>query len=283
MRHGIRCRDEICISGPAINEDLIGRTQAAAWVIDGASGADDRKLTAEASDAVWLAKTLDATLRQEFTASQQDADAAFERISSRIFDAFSAIAGKRCGDDRVACPSACLAFLSVACRQIEISYIGDCRVILELPEDGLCIASDMRIERFENLLLKDLIDLIRREPDADPKSALRERFRATRGFLNRSDGYWVVHPTVEWLRGLQKTAAPAFEGQTVLLVSDGFYRLVNLFGAHTDRSLLAAAKERGLKALLKTLRELEERESIEDYPRMKRHDDASACLIEIAA
>jgi len=282
MRYGIRCRDEICTGGSAINEDLIGRTQAAAWVIDGVSGADDCGIVGEASDAVWLAKTLDAVLRQEFASSQQDVGA-LERVSSRISVAFSGIGAKRCGDDCVACPSACLALLSIVDRQIEISYIGDCRVIAELPEDGLCVASDMRIERFESLILEDLIDLIKREPNAEPKWALRERFRVTRGFLNREDGYWVVHPTIEWLRGMRKTAAPAFEGQTALLVSDGFYRLVNLFGAHTDRSLLVAAKEHGLKALLETLRELEARESIEDYPRVKRHDDASACLIQIAA
>ena len=284
MQYAVRCRDEICAGGdPASNEDLIGRTQAAAWVIDGVSGMDGRTLTAEASDAVWLAKTLDTALRHEFASSQQDVDAAFERISSRISLAFSGIAEKRCGDDRMACPSACLALLSVGDRRLEISYIGDCRVIAELPEDGLCVASDMRIERFESLILKDLIDLIKREPNAEPKWALRERFRETRGFLNRPDGYWVVHPTLEWLRGLRKTAAPAFEGQTALIVSDGFYRLVNPFGAHADRSLFAAAKQHGLKALLETLRELEARESIEDYPRVKRHDDASACLIQIAA
>ena len=104
-----------------------------------------------------------------------------------------------------------------------------------------------------------------------------------RGCLNRDGGYWVVHPTIEWLQGLQRTLLPAFGGQTALLVSDGFYRLVNLFGAFDDRGLLAAAKQHGLKALLKNLRELEVRHSTAEYPRFKPHDDASACLIEVVA
>jgi hypothetical protein len=281
MNYELRCRDEICAGGPAVNEDLIGRAQTAAWVVDGVSGVTGRRIVGEASDAAWLATTLDAALRQEFAAPQSDADAALQRVSSRISDAFFAI-GVGQADDRAECPCACLALLSLVENRVQTSCIGDCRVIAERSDGGLHIAADTRVERFETSLLKELIDRMGREPDIDPKIALAEKFRAMRGFLNRDDGYWVVHPTIGWLRGLQQTVTPAFSGQTALLVSDGFYRLVNLFGAHTDCSLLAAAKEHGLNALLKTLRELEDRHSIEEYPRIKRHDDASACLVEVA-
>ena len=282
MSYRLRCRDEICAAGPVINEDLVGRTPTAAWVIDGVSGLTGRGIAGASSSAVWLATVLDAALRRELAAPRPDADVAWQSVSSELSRAFSAV-GATLDDERVDCPCACLALSSLVGDRLQISHIGDCRVIAERFDGGLHVAADTRIEPFETSLLKDWVDRIGGDPDIDPKLALREEFHAMRGCLNRDGGYWVVHPTIEWLQGLQRTLLPAFGGQTALLVSDGFYRLVNLFGAFDDRGLLAAAKQHGLQALLKNLRELEVRHSTAEYPRFKPHDDASACLIEVVA
>src|SRR3546814_5901253 len=49
-------------SGATANEDLVGYTDAAAWVIDGASGAGENVVSA-VSDAQWFAQRVDAELR----------------------------------------------------------------------------------------------------------------------------------------------------------------------------------------------------------------------------
>src|SRR3546814_5310878 len=50
-------------SGATANEDLVGYTDAAAWVIDGASGAGENVVSA-VSDAQWFAQRVDAELRE---------------------------------------------------------------------------------------------------------------------------------------------------------------------------------------------------------------------------
>jgi hypothetical protein len=50
--------------------------------------------------------------------------------------------------------------------------------------------------------------------------------------MNRPGGYWVVHPSLPWLRPVQHVTLPVGEVGHLLLASDGFYRLVNLFRAY---------------------------------------------------
>jgi len=68
-----------------------------------------------------------------------------------------------------------------------------------------------------------------------------------------------------------------------LLVSDGFYRLVDTFRVYPDApALLGAALERGLAALLAELRMLEDADpECIAYPRIKPKDDATVLLFEI--
>jgi hypothetical protein len=77
----------------------------------------------------------------------------------------------------------------------------------------------------------------------------------------------------------QSTDAPA--GTRVLMMTDGFYRLVSPYGRYSDAQLVEAASDIGLGALLSELRGMEA--SPEDdakIGRFKTSDDATALLLE---
>ena len=67
------------------------------------------------------------------------------------------------------------------------------------------------------------------------------------------------------------------------IVSDGFFRLVNVFGAYDAADLVAnALRGGGLRALCTELRSREADDpSCRTYPRLTRMDDASAILVRI--
>ena len=150
-------------------------------------------------------------------------------------------------------PSACLALIaSGASGTLHLLNIGDCRILLERAGVVQPFGSS-GIERLESAAIAELIRL---RDTGDPRPGLREML--TRNFetaMNRSDGYWVVHPSLQWLHAVQHQALPAQAVDHVLIASDGFFRLVNVFGAYDARGLLAAALHRkGLATLCAELR-----------------------------
>jgi hypothetical protein len=91
------------------------------------------------------------------------------------------------------------------------------------------------------------------------------------------------------LLGLDPTAAarlrhesvPCSDGTVVLLASDGFAALVDLYQAMDATALVEAALRGGLEPLARRAREIETRADPDGrlYPRFKESDDATALLV----
>ena len=115
---------------------------------------------------------------------------------------------------------------------------------------------------------------------------MQDELRANRSLLNTAGGYWVLGTDPEAARQMEIGAIPLGAGTRIsgLLVTDGFYRLVDIFGAcRDDTALLAEAREHGLEALLYRLRALEDADpDCIVHPRLKPTDDATALLGAVA-
>ena len=67
-----------------------------------------------------------------------------------------------------------------------------------------------------------------------------------------------------------------------LLASDGYYRLVDHYGAMSDTDLVRETERQGVDMLLKRLRAIEAADPLGvAYPRLKIRDDATALLLGI--
>jgi hypothetical protein len=83
-----------------------------------------------------------------------------------------------------------------------------------------------------------------------------------------------------WLPEAQHMRLSADEADHLLFASDGFFRLVNVFGAYDEGKLVATALTGGLAALGSELREIESKDpDCLRYPRLRSMDDASAVLM----
>src|SRR3546814_10425861 len=73
-------------SGAAANEDVVGYTDFAAWVIDGASGIGENLVSA-VSDAQWFAQRVDRELRDLLARSEEHTSElqSLMRISYAVF------------------------------------------------------------------------------------------------------------------------------------------------------------------------------------------------------
>ncbi|WP_312485427.1 hypothetical protein [Massilia timonae] len=129
--------------------------------------------------------------------------------------------------------------------------------------------------RFEEIIGQDAMPL-----HAWPIAAMTwmRMLRARREFQNTQPA-----PTVLCLRpnGAFQARVRSLDlkpGTSLLIMTDGFYRLVDPYGRYTDRALVGACLERGLLAMLDELRTHESVSGGTGVRAVKAADDASAAI-----
>ena len=283
----IKVIDRISYPSPnaLTNEDAIGATDAGAWVIDGATGVSDRPpIVGGTTDAAWLAERLSAELRATFDMPDLDPVRALSRVEANIKSEFLALTrGVFCpASDQ---PSAAFASFVLRGKTLHLIGMADCRIIYETRsgEIGKFDPSDRGAAGGETLVIAERNRLIAEYPDEDPRPRLNTFIRILRERANQDGGYSVVHSTRPWTGRVKQEKFEASNIRNLLLLSDGFYRLVDVFKAMTPADLMERTFAEGLPELYSQLRALEVADAAcADYPRVKAYDDASAILVALS-
>jgi hypothetical protein len=274
------CR--ISLPGSHINEDGVGLHGRCAWVVDGATGVAGHRLTTGATDAAWLAGALGESLRQAVPALGA-ADDVFQHLERGIREAFGEeMARASSPENDHHPPSACLGLVRLQDAPdgqlvLEGRFLGDV-VALVPAEEGIVRWSDERAKPFERRTLA-VLGASDRRPGEIPE-AVRRQILENRNRLNHPDGYWVVNPRRPWAgRELRFQARIALD-RPVVLATDGFMRLVDVFAAYSEVALYDRLAAGAGESLMQELRELERSDpAAEAYPRVKIHDDATVHVI----
>jgi hypothetical protein len=272
--------DRLSQPGSRINEDGIGLCGSFAWVVDGATGLSDEQLTTGGSDAAWLAGIVGDQLMG--LAGEGGADAVLNRLEGVIDALFRETTAhvQEIGDHQA--PSACLGLIEARPGEggrvgVRGRFLGDV-VALVPTERGIVRWSDERAKPFERKTLAAL-GAREHEPGSIPE-AVRRQILENRAKLNRPDGYWVVNPLRSWAGRELRFEAPVKAGAPIVLATDGFMRLVDVFGAYSDSILHAQLAVGKGTELMQELRERERSDLMAGaYPRVKAHDDATFLVI----
>jgi hypothetical protein len=274
-----RSLDRLSLPGSRVNEDGIGLRGSFAWVIDGATGLSDEQLTSGGSDAAWLAGLIGDRL---VDLAGEEGDAVLSRLEADIHSIFRETTAHVPGVGEHDAPSACLGLVETHPGEggqvrVQGRFLGD--VIALVPtERGIVRWTDERAKPFEK---KTLAALGAREhaPGSIPE-AVKRQILENRTKLNRPDGYWVVNPLRPWAGRELRFEAQVKPGEPIVLATDGFMRLVDVFGAYSDTALHARLAAGKGPDLMKELRERERSDLLAAaYPRVKTHDDATFLVI----
>lgn len=276
--------DRISIPSPnaAINEDAVGATMSAAWAIDGATGVSERPpVVAATTDAAWLAGELNAALHAAFAAAQPEPVRTLASVEAELRSDFIAV-DRQPGTPAGEQPTAALALAALHQETLHLFGIGDCRVIYEERSGELGEFNPSAIGPAEALIIAERRRLLAEYPNEDPWPRLKPFIRPLRERVNQEGGYSIVHPTRSWSTRVVRQTHERAKIRRLLLLSDGLYRLVDVFAAITAAGLMQAAVAKGLGTLSSELRALEDQDrDCSKYPRVKTHDDASGILIEV--
>jgi hypothetical protein len=276
--------------GSNVNEDAYGLWPTSdaprtAWVLDGVTGLNDRALLPGPSDAAWFVAQVQETLPALLSESPDMPMAELiGALASELERRQSASWRDARGADGWETPAASFALIRLLGDEIEIARLGDCLVLLESNDGVVKVMDHPVLEQIEAATKRGVLDL-RAMGITDPKD-IRERMmpalRAQRRRRNQPDGYGVLAPEQSCVPMIHMDCLPAGGLRRVLLASDGYYRLVDHYGAMNDAELVRETGRQGAAALLKQLRAIEASDPLTaTYPRLKICDDATALLIGI--
>lgn len=251
-------------------------------VIDGGTSVAERDyLNAVGGDVAWFVHAFTAALEQELRLerSQQDCVHAAVAVVGTAFERMTAQAAMPLH----AWPIAALTWLRIEARdgihRASMYALGDCKSLLR-TSDGACIDLDPFVNPQDAVLQVEIAKL-RTEGLADPVER-RERMlpmlRARREFQNTQPAPAVLCVRPNGAFQARTRSIDLEPGASLLIMTDGFYRLVDPYGRYTDAGLMEACHVRGLPAMLDELRTYEAVTGSTGARAVKAADDASAVL-----
>lgn len=278
--------DSISLASGEINEDRSGHHGGLlAWVIDGATDVLEQRLVGNGSDAAWFAEAAHNAM-----AMIAGADSPSDHLSdlpARLCEAVSeefARAAFRQPAGRHEHPSATALIVRALDRRIEYVAIGDCALIAR-PGGVLHSVGLGGKEAGDRSTAQVLTSFQAQNGSASPdeaKAHMWPKILAQRARINMPDGYGALSLTSPPAQFVVSGSFEVSPGDHVLIATDGLTRLIEIYQRYEASQLLDAAIGRGLKSLIRELREVETADaSCRTYPRVKATDDATALLLEI--
>lgn len=271
-------------AGGAQNEDRASHRGNIAWIVDGATDVLEDRLLPAASDAEWYAEQL----HRELVRRGDDGVAGLERLLDEVTRDLAgrfAAAAKRPPAEVHEYPSAAGVIVRRVAGAIEVLSLGDCELITAASAtDAATLGIDDRLrvrDRGTALAMRAVRDE-GAQTWKEARKLLWPRFRTARANLNQPGGYPVfsIIPPPAGMVSVKTMTLPA--GTPLLLASDGFMRLVEIFERYDRASLMEAVLRRGVNALHDELRGLEAADpECLRHPRTKPSDDATALLLTV--
>lgn len=277
--------------GSKINEDAFGvwpspQAPKAAWVLDGVTGINDRALLPGPTDAAWFVAQAQETLPALLaTAGNWPALELIAQLSDTLAARQNAAWLSPEGAAGHETPAASFALCRRLGASLEIARLGDCLVLLEWMDGGVQLLDDPALSAIEADLKVRILYLRAKgvTDSAATLSTLMPVLREVRRSRNVAGGYGVLAADRGCLDLLQVDRFPAEELRSILLVSDGYYRLVDVYEAMPDAELLRRTIKVGAEKMLAELRAIEAADPRgERHPRLKMADDATALLLRRA-
>jgi hypothetical protein len=298
--------EQISLSGSETrpNEDSLAVLEGAALVMDGATPLGPSLLPGP-SDALWIAQFG----ARRLAAHLRDGDGPGHALRHALADAEKSFRGLARAPVREKWQTPCASMMMASLGRdpprakrmegevvvagprdsydrrgstIEFLWFGDCAALVEQGGGVLLVGEALESRKAE----AERARRIAREKNISAASGINRPeieplLRAARNRIN-SGKNWLFSPDTRAAGHVSRRMLAIEAGSFLLLASDGFLALTTDYDAYDVAGLMAAAKTKGLAALARELRAIEESdEAGTRFSRFKKSDDATAILLRV--
>ena len=251
-------------------------------VIDGGSSVAERDYIDEVrGDVTWFVHAFTDSLQKALVPGRDQPDC----VRMAIADVRAQFRQLTTGRDVPlhAWPIAAMTWLRISyhdeAAHATLYCLGDCKTLL-YTANGPCIDLDPFVNPQE-AVLQDVIARLTADGIEDPASRREQmlpmlRARRVSQNLAPAPGVLCLDPNGPFQA--RRHSVELTHDASVLVMTDGFYRLVDLYGLYTDSTLVEACITHGLKTQLDKLRNYEATCARTAARAVKAADDASAAL-----
>ena len=270
---------EFTKAGKIVNEDAVFANDNFACVIDGATGLAPEKITPYGSDAEWFASKMRDYLVEHLKG--RDIPTALADALTFVNNEFKKFDG---ADDLRFMPSAAISIYQIIGDKIEFFVLGDCSVLFRYNDDTIEHYHCEDLEKLDKQNLKLLkeraeqnnIDVVKARP------LIQLDLERVRNLKNKVGGYWILCDSQEAVKHGIHGIIDKTNIKDILLTSDGYAQIYDLFKAYTASELFEELQHKTLAEIYDELYALQEDDKdCNKFTRFKLRDDASAIYVKL--
>lgn len=262
-----------------VNEDSFGYDTDCAWVLDGSTGLNGKRLVApeNSSDAQWYSKAFSAFLKDNLPHAAGTLPEIFSQGVGSVWAEFLRLAGGSVKREDVPCTVG--TAIRIRDGFLEYINVGDCSLLVRLKDGTVTEFLDRTLCVLDQNTINLALQISAEE--GIPLSQCREKIlpelRRVRMTMNTPEGYISLADDPDVVLQAKTGKIPLEQIRDVCMVSDGFAEYYNMFRlADTLRTFMDRVVDREPRELFdQLLKAQKEDASFREYPRFKLSDDAT--------
>ncbi|MXQ14680.1 protein phosphatase 2C domain-containing protein [Microvirga makkahensis] len=267
-----------------VNEDICGVCRDWAWVIDTSIFPGTSPVMHPRSDAAWLAAFADERL-SSLAPHAEDGAALIRYVMEEARTAYRAVAPRERHEDFVSWPLGAMTLVRRLGDALDVWTFGDTTAFVRRPDGTVqTLGEAPGLRTFESAKAAELMQAAGSRPDDILDTPVFLDWLGERRERQRRSGVpaALLSLNPDAAGRLRHERTPCEDGTVVLLASDGFSALVDLYQAFDAKGLIEHAIASGLEPLATKAREIETGLDPDGrlYPRFKLSDDTTAVLLK---
>lgn len=281
---GIVIRDSklLCCKGSGeFNEDVVGMTRYGAWVLDGATGLNNKKIVSDESDAKWYVDWWNNYLSQNIDKDFSLKDILYNGIDIVTREYKNTVGNTKV--DKLDIPSCSIVIIKYYKDKLEYLVLGDCTLLTKVNNNYNCI-KDESVCRLDEVVFNSIknIENINELSLLDKKNKVLPVIIENRLKKNTKEGYWILEFNKDAVDNAIHGFIDVKDEISIVLTSDGFSCAFDRYNLVNKKDVFSIVQNEGIDHIYNKIRNLE-REDLNGivYPRFKMSDDSTCVYLNL--
>lgn len=282
MKVDIKKFEILCDKGSGTyNEDIVGVCPKGAWVLDGATGLNNKNLISKESDAKWYVSWWNKYLRENINNNKSLKEIVLEGLENIRKEYLSKL--NKVSIEAIDTPSASAIIIKLHNDKLEYFLLGDCTLFLNNSNENIII-KDERVSKFDEEVFIKMSKLNESGnfTIVEKKNILLPTIIENRLKKNCENGYWILEFNKKAVEKSIHGYINIEDEVKVMMSSDGFSCAWDRYNIFKENEMIEIGQNKGIEYIKSKIRELEkEDDKGMIFPRFKESDDSSCVYLHV--